>query len=913
MHLPGRLCYPNEMARILGTALLAALVIFAPAGVGAAPLILNEYNGVSPTALLDDGESVDPFFGPVEGNGGDWFELVVVADHLDIRGWKVIVVDQGGAESATLEFTGHTLWSDLRAGTIITVTEEVADDPSYDPAGGDWWINVQAGAMGTGTYVGATPFDVSHTDTTIEIRTGDDLHIFGPAGEPVSGVGVNQREVFKLEENPSALITPQSNYQDGSSSSFGAPNLWSGGTAMQDFAPLRTGEPLEDEDFDGVRDCEDNCPEAYNPDQRDTDEDDFGDACDPDHGGVEGPGLPPEGCVEYDRFDPFRVMEVDVSISQENWDVLRRQGRKLLDTFGDDCTAGPPLSPYDWFPADITIDGETRTNVGIRKKGFIGSLDSIRPSLKVRISRFVGSQRLYGTDRFTFNNNKQDPAKIKQCLGYQLFAAAGLPAPRCSLAHVRVTTENGTQDLGIYTNVEDMHTPLLSRLFGNSGGNHYEGSFTADFRPRSLPIIEYKNNEDTNDGSDLRAVAEVLGQASDEELFAALEELIDLDAFYRFWAMEGLIGHWDGYAGNINNYHLYHNLADDKFHFLPWGADDTFGQGNPLRGEGSIAPLVSARGKLARRLYLHPDGAELYKQRLQAYFDSVWNETELLAEIDRMAALIAPVTGDISEFIDPVRQFVSGRRQKFADDFGEAPPAWTEELTELFCLERVGEIRLAFDTLWSAVVPTFPSSGTGLQSVEGTLYGIDLSLPSGLRFFVAGGNDITILSNRGVFRFVFQLPGLPDIWVIQASTPLGEIIPGAAVPIESDLANVFITLDAAQQPIFLGALAEGELRFAEGRASTVPGEPIAGELESQITQFVPAPGSCPGDCSRTRRVTAADLIGTRAAAPGEEQYDLCPEADSDEDFRISPEETDAAIRQVFAPCPDLEPLTLPAP
>jgi hypothetical protein len=201
-------------------------------------------------------------------------------------------------------------------------------------------------------------------------------------------------------------------------------------------------------------------------------------------------------------FDPNHVLEVEISMTQANWDALRNQGRQLLETFGGDCTAGPPASPFDWFSADITIDNETRTNVGVRKKGFLGSLDTVRPSLKVRVSRYVESQRLFGADRFTFNNAKQDPAKIKQCLGYQLFAAAGVPAPRCNFARVRVKTENGTQDLGIYANVEDIEAPFLSRVFGNSSGNHYEGSFGADFRPRSLPIFEKKNNEETNDGGE---------------------------------------------------------------------------------------------------------------------------------------------------------------------------------------------------------------------------------------------------------------------------------------------------------------------------------------------------------------------------------------------------------------------------
>lgn len=65
-------------------------------------LILNEYNGVAPGVWLnggteladDDGEAAaDATLGRVLGNGGDWIELVVVADHLDIRGWRVQVCD----------------------------------------------------------------------------------------------------------------------------------------------------------------------------------------------------------------------------------------------------------------------------------------------------------------------------------------------------------------------------------------------------------------------------------------------------------------------------------------------------------------------------------------------------------------------------------------------------------------------------------------------------------------------------------------------------------------------------------------------------------------------------------------------------------------------------------------------------
>ena len=37
----------------------------------------------------------------------------------------------------------------------------------------------------------------------------------------------------------------------------------------------------------------------------------------------------------------------------------------------------------------------------------------------------------------------------------------------------------------------------------------------------------------------------------------ALSKAVDLDRFLSFWATEVLVGHWDGYAGDRNNYQFY--------------------------------------------------------------------------------------------------------------------------------------------------------------------------------------------------------------------------------------------------------------------------------------------------------------------------------------------------------------------
>lgn len=194
-------------------------------------------NGGDSSADDDGGRAFDSYFGRVAGNGGDWFELVVITDHLDMRNWKLDIYDSG-AFRKTLTLTNHSIWSDLRSGTIITVSEDLPSDINYNPAAGDWWINVQANDNGDGLYITATNFVVSNNNWQLRIKDANLAVRFGPAGEGVSPTaGISNTEIFRLEADPNASIAANSSdYDDGSDfSTFGSPNRW----GRQDVSQLR--------------------------------------------------------------------------------------------------------------------------------------------------------------------------------------------------------------------------------------------------------------------------------------------------------------------------------------------------------------------------------------------------------------------------------------------------------------------------------------------------------------------------------------------------------------------------------------------------------------------------------------------------------------------------------------------------
>ena len=148
-----------------------------------------------------------------------------------------------------LSFTDAEVWSDLRAGTIITVAETDiigadgttwSEDLSYGPSSGDWWIHLVAGSDGSGTAITAADFGVSNDDwqtdgvrrpgaSTVRSRRR------GHRRARRSGIGNTQ--IGELEERSDPAITPRQPYDDGDQSTFGEPNEFAGTT--QDLEALR--------------------------------------------------------------------------------------------------------------------------------------------------------------------------------------------------------------------------------------------------------------------------------------------------------------------------------------------------------------------------------------------------------------------------------------------------------------------------------------------------------------------------------------------------------------------------------------------------------------------------------------------------------------------------------------------------
>ena len=512
-------------------------------------------------------------------------------------------------------------------------------------------------------------------------------------------------------------------------------------------------------------------------------------------------------------FSTARLVDISVEMDPDEGAVRRREGRPFA-VLAEGC--GDPLEQYLYtdFMATATIDGERLQRVGVRKKGFFGSLSLGRPSIKIRFNEYVQRQHVGGVRRVTLNNNLQDPSNVFQCLAYRFFAGAGVATPMCGFARLTVNGE----DLGAYTTLETYDRAFLARHFPSADGKLYEGQLS-DFRSNWIETFENKLQKGFDDRHELFELARAL-RADDEDLLELLEPLLDMDAYLSFWAVETLMGHWDGYNGNTNNFFVYWEPTIRKFYFLPWGTDGIFGVSPFLTRPAPVS--VNAFAMLPFRLYGLAEIRTRYFARLMELLDTVWDEDAIIAEIDRYAVVLSPYADETA--LENTRTYVRERRQTIEAELAMGEPVWDFPLSpEALCFTTQPEMHATFST-------TFGTSDALIPFGQGE---------ADLRIFIDGEEQTFTVQAATAGRSA-QFRNQPSVNIIGLRAD-GSMVIVALVFEEFEFTpgspefHGFSTFGAVTELVngnlqLLGVLSEGSI-FLEA-ASTEEGALVTGEVTS---------------------------------------------------------------------------------
>ena len=254
------------------------------------------------------------------------------------------------------------------------------------------------------------------------------------------------------------------------------------------------------------------------------------------------------------------VNEINIEISEEDW---------------ADLVENPLEETY--YAVDVTINGETLSNVALRTKGnntltSVASSDSDRYSFKIDFDYFNDGENYYGLKKLNLNNNYGDASYMREYISYRIMGEMGIPVPATSYTHITINGE----EWGLYLAVEPIDEVFLERTFGDSTGDLYKPDGTgADLVYRGDDMSEYpglvlKTNEETSDGSAILDLMKAL------ESGEGLEDVLDVDEVLRYLAANVALANYDSYLGNTtHNYYLYEQ--DGRFTIVPWDYNYSFG------------------------------------------------------------------------------------------------------------------------------------------------------------------------------------------------------------------------------------------------------------------------------------------------------------------------------------------------
>lgn len=333
-----------------------------------------------------------------------------------------------------------------------------------------------------------------------------------------------------------------------------------------------------------------------------------------------------------DLFDVGTLRELRLVLHSRDWAELKATYQ--ANTF---------------YPADLTWNGATVHNVGVRSRG-TGSRSGEKPGLLIRVDRYATGQTFAGQSSLVLDNLLQDPSTMKEMLSMQLFRRVGLAAPR--EAFVRLFVNNAY--MGLYAVVEDIAAPFLQRTFGESSGTLYEYDWTFEyhFEDRGTNLDAYKmfkpQSNTTQSTTDLygpiAAMVQAANTAADDAFQSALSPYLDLQAVARHFAMENFLSDDDGWNGNwgMNNFYLYKRASSTRFQVIAWDKDYTF-----WRPDNDIFVRIDAN-VLASRAFTVPDVRQAYLDGLTEAAASAAEGEEggdrstgwLAREVDRLYALV---------------------------------------------------------------------------------------------------------------------------------------------------------------------------------------------------------------------------------------------------------------------------------
>ncbi len=288
---------------------------------------------------------------------------------------------------------------------------------------------------------------------------------------------------------------------------------------------------------------------------------------------------------DIDLFDGSMVHTVELKIDQTDLEAMVR-------LYQEDGTK-------EWFSADITIDGVTIPDVGVRLKGFstlrtaVGEVGGRQTQAAegevnyddlpflVRLDAFNEGVFYQGVSEIALRTEgpTEDETLLEEMVSISVIGDLGLDVPQ--VVYTSISINGGPATLRILA--ENPTDEFADRIDGDGDGVLYKAQSSGTFQYLGHDPVAYEGvfeQESAINELDLNPLmdfVEFVELSSDEDFASDLDEWLDVDSFIDYLAIHNLLVNVDSLAGTNHNFYLYYDAGDDLMTVLSWDMNEALG------------------------------------------------------------------------------------------------------------------------------------------------------------------------------------------------------------------------------------------------------------------------------------------------------------------------------------------------
>ncbi|MBX3745509.1 MAG: CotH kinase family protein [Verrucomicrobiae bacterium] len=312
--------------------------------------------------------------------------------------------------------------------------------------------------------------------------------------------------------------------------------------------------------------------------------------------------------------------------------------------------------------ADLEFEGVQYAGVGVRYKGNTSYfLSGAKKSLNIEIDYSDPDRALEGYRTLNLNNAFSDSTLMREPLYFNALRQYAV-GPRAGFAQLYINDEYW----GVYVLAQQTDGELIREYFASNRGDRWKapsggggggggggpgggggGGFASGQRAlmylgddpaRYQALYELKKDGTSNAWANLIHAADVLNNAPAEAFRDRVEEVLAVDRWLWFLAVENVYTDDDSYWNKGADYGIYFEPESGRLHPLQHDGNEAFGtaraQLNPLQGVGNAnRPVIS-------RLLAIPELRQRYLAHLRTVLDESFRVETVVPLMDRQRALI---------------------------------------------------------------------------------------------------------------------------------------------------------------------------------------------------------------------------------------------------------------------------------